>query len=125
MTSVFRIYFLVFLLAFTYACNNSNKEKENNVQEEKMCMNNAIRQDSILASMRNEATRNKSLSQTINEYTSGLDSIALSSCPVKFAKALKKHIKAWKSLLTITDKYMDLRGEMHVLLDQIKHSADS
>ena|SRR5687768_6609820 len=125
MIKKFKGYTLTFAIVGLFACTENKKEAGKNNQAEKRCMDNAIRQDSILASVRNESTRHKSLSQTINEYITGLDSIALSSCPVKFAKALKKHIKAWKSLLPITDTYTDLRGEMHVLFDQIKRSADS
>jgi len=122
---LFRIYTIVFLIAFSFACNNSSSETEKNDQTEKICMDNVIKQDSILAIVRNEATRSKSLSQTINEYTSGLDTVNLSSCPLEFTKAIKKHIKAWRALLTVTNKYADLRGEMHVLFEQIKRSADS
>ena len=90
-------------------------------QEEKDCIEFIIAEDAEAGGIRNQACKIKSLSATINDYTQTLDALDFSRCPKAFTKAFKTHIHAWKDLISFTDGYPDLRGEMHYLFKEIEN----
>ena len=103
--------------------NNENNPDAKNITDD--CIKMIITADDSLGSVRNNACREISLSQTIINYTAGLESLDFSNCPKPFSDAFQSHIKAWNNMLKETDNYPDLRGEMHDLFDQIKAGSDS
>ena len=98
--------------------------KQPSVQKESPCINNIIAKDKILGKVRNQYSTQNSLSSTIYNYTEGLRQLEFQSCPDNFKAAFLKHIAAWDEMLPITDKYPDIRGEMHDAFDKIKAQGD-
>jgi hypothetical protein len=46
-------------------------------------------------------------------------------CPPDFTVAFEKHRQAWNDMIPLVKKYPDLRGEMHVLFDQLEKGEDA
>lgn len=88
-------------------------------------MQKVIEQDSVLGSVRNNASRNISLSQTIRDYIQGINTIDMDECPASFRNAFQKHIQAWEKMISVADLYPQLRGEMHDLFNQLENEKDS
>jgi hypothetical protein len=89
-------------------------------QKQKDCMEFIIAEDAEAGGIRNHASKVQSLSATINDYTQSLEALDFSHCPDAFTKAFKAHIHAWKDLVSFTDEYPELRGEMHDLFKEIE-----
>ena len=106
------------------ACGNSSKKIEAELSAQE-CIESVIALDDSLGSVRNYATVNQSLSLTIDEYVNALKDIDFSNCPTDFTKAFDSHIEAWKNAKIITDKYLNIRGEMHDLFTIIENDQDS
>ncbi|MEQ1745605.1 MAG: nuclear transport factor 2 family protein [Saprospiraceae bacterium] len=83
------------------------------------CMGDALVLDDSLGRVRNRACEATSLSQTIRQYAAAIGQIG-AGCPEAFAAGFKKHAAAWMALLPVTDRYPDLRGEMHGLFKQLE-----
>lgn len=86
-----------------------------NIQKEKDCITHVIAIDDTIGKARNHNCETISLSETIRIYISEIDKIDFSDCPSNFKQAFDSHKEAWSKMITITDKYPDLRGEMHDL----------
>jgi hypothetical protein len=91
---------------------------------QKECMQKAISQDSTLGSIRDKASEHIELSESIRTYIKGMEAISFTDCPPAFSTAFSKHIEAWRGLLAITDKYTNLRGELHTLFTQLEQGPD-
>lgn len=92
---------------------------------EKECITSIIAADDSLGKIRNHACENATLSMSIRNYVSGLKKLNFKNCPPGFEKAFDKHKKAWIAMLKITNKYPDMRGEMHELFDQLDKGNDA
>ena len=84
------------------SCNQPESKTENR------CMQKVIEQDSVLGSVRNNASKSISLSQTIHNYIKGIDTTDMSECPASFRNAFQNHMKAWEEMITVTDMYPQL-----------------
>ena len=83
-------------------------------------MPRALALDDSLGRARNHACETISLSETIRQYARGIENIDYRDCPEAFSTAFNKHRKAWLALLPVTDRYPELRGEMHGLFKQLE-----
>ncbi len=92
---------------------------------EKECITRIIAADDSLGTIRNHACETGTLSSSIKNYVSGIEKLNFINCPAGFKKAFTTHKKAWIAMLTITDKYPDIRGEMHDLFDQLEKGKDT
>lgn len=84
-----------------------------------------LKADDVLGKKRNQDCKTISLSETILKYTTELKKLDLSHCSSNFKAAFYKHIEAWEAMISITDKYPNLRGEMHQLFKQIETKNDT
>ena len=89
------------------------------------CIERIFEKDSLLGEIRNHASENISLSRSIKNYTKELESLDYSDCPQKFVASFHDHIKAWKRVTKISDKYPLLRGELHNVFTILEKSEDS
>ena len=92
---------------------------------ESSCIEKIIAADSQLGKIRNHACEKQSLSLTISEYIAALKKLDYSGCPEAFVKAFNRHQQAWLDMIPVTDKYPELRGEMHDLFDIIERASDA
>ena len=118
-----------FLMWFIISCNQSatkeQQETKGPTAAEQQCIQNVIALDDSLGTIRNHACETISLSETIEHYAAAMEKINYEDCPEEFAVAFVKHRQAWMAMTAVTDKYSDLRGEMHTLFDQIEKGKDS
>ena len=99
---------------------------ETNIQvDEKNCIEKVILLDDSLGSVRNHVCEKISLTETIEQYISGIDIYDYTNCSESFRTAFKKHIFAWTEMKYITDKHPELRGEMHELFKILEASNES
>ncbi|MCB0544193.1 MAG: hypothetical protein H6575_05330 [Lewinellaceae bacterium] len=131
MNNLKRIALLIAFCSFLIACADSGADKQKPVQPApattaaaKACMDSIIAFDSRVGTIRNHACEKQSLSKTITEYTEALENADFAACPVAFKNAFLKHIQAWRNALAVTDKYPELRGEMHDLFNKIESGDD-
>lgn len=115
-----RIQFIILTLLFFSA--NACKQKVE--PQNNSCIHTIIKKDELLGKVRNKFSETKSLSTTIYNYTEGLRFLDYGQCPEAFKTAFLKHIEAWDDMLKVTDKYPDIRGEMHAAFDSIKAKGD-
>ncbi len=120
MKSGFFIFITFLFFAFTFSCTTISSS-ENEIK----CINRIIALDDSLGKIRNHACKIVSLSESITQYHMGIKENDLNDCPEEFKKAFFNHQLAWKDIKIITDKYPDLRGEMHTLFDSIEKGKDS
>ncbi len=121
------------LIAFSIlmlACNSSTPKNNTSSSHDstalgKECIKKVIALDDSLGTVRNHACETISLSETIQKYVQGMEAINYNNCPEAFSTAFKKHREAWTAMLSITDQYPDLRGEMHDLFDGIEKGKDA
>ena len=113
-------YAILFLAVLVYACK-SEKAKITPTD----CVENILKKDDSLGTVRNHSCKEISLSKTITQYTSSLNRLDFSTCPEKFTTAFKLHITAWGEMIAVTNNHESLRGEMHDLFDKIETSSDS
>lgn len=119
-----RIYFMVSLLGLLMtSCRQ--KDSKAAVLTSKECVDYIFKKDDSLGTVRNHACEEISLSETIKQYTSSLNELDFTNCPDDFSDAFNTHITAWNEMIEVTDKYPDLRGEMHDLFDSIEKGKDS
>ena len=104
-------------------CNSSKSKSV--VRSESECIKTVIKIDDSLGTVRNHACETISLSETIHNYTYSIEQIDFTYCPKDFETAFKTHAEAWKNMTVLTDKYPNLRSEMHVLFDSIAQGKDS
>lgn len=104
---------------------NRFQEKQQVTEAEKKSMDRVIAIDDSIGKIRNKECRTLSLSQTITNYTEKMKQINMEGCPKEFSKSFDQHITSWNNLLQVTDKYPQLRGEMHDLFQKLEKSQDS
>ncbi|NNC69658.1 MAG: hypothetical protein HKN90_02430 [Flavobacteriaceae bacterium] len=95
------------------------------MQKSQECVDHIFKKDDSLGTVRNHTSEEISLSETIKRYTAALNHLDFSNCPDEFSAAFNEHIVAWNQMKDVTDRYSDLRGEMHDLFDVIDKSKDS
>lgn len=120
--------FPAFLFTFLlFNCNNSQPADSSGDSQnpDQTCIEKIIAEDEKFGKIRNHACENQSLSQTVIDYTTALEGLDFSECPEAFSNAFKGHIEAWRAVIPATDKYPDLRGEMHDVFEIIETGADS
>lgn len=120
---------LLCLLLIGSCKKNTSSSLEKNIDKKEIsakdCMIKVIAVDSAFGDVRNHASESISLSQTIKNYISSMDTYPYDNCPPDFTTAFKKHQEAWKGLLSITDKYPNQRGELHVIFEHIAAGDDA
>lgn len=84
------------------------------------CIERILAADDSLGRARNHACEQQPLSEVIANYASALAGLDFTSCPENFRAAFEGHRQAWLELLPITDRYPDLRGEMHALFEKLE-----
>ena len=114
----------IWIFATMASCKHSSSSQliteTESISNSKNCIKNIIAEDESLGKTRNHNCEKISLSETIRIYANGLEALDFAECPEKFSTAFQSHIKAWKEMIIITDKYPNLRGEMHDLFDEIE-----
>lgn len=130
-TSIYDMKSILILLPtmFLFGCIGSNGKLENSDTkieiQEKNCVDRVLEQDSILGHLRNQASKNISLSETIDYYANGLKSMDYTHCPENFKSAFQAHCEAWLEIKKVSDRYPSLRGELHDVFGQLEKSEDS
>ena len=119
-------YLVIAILILVTACSSNRGKKDFTVHASaKECVNYVIANDDSLGTIRNNATKKQSLSETIDDYVYSLDNLSFSNCPPAFIEAFEEHKEAWVNISEVTDNYPDLRGEMHDIFDIIESGQDS
>lgn len=117
------------LILLWSGCKGPEKKDNNSgikiTAEGKKCMEQILQKDSILGEIRNHASENISLSETISNYTVELRSLDYKYCSEEFKSAFNDHIEAWLDIRKVSDKYHSLRGELHEIFAQLEKSEDS
>ncbi|EDP69611.1 hypothetical protein FBALC1_05483 [Flavobacteriales bacterium ALC-1] len=122
---------LVVIICFCLfiACNNSNKTPQEqpiiNLKQQRDCVTSILKQDDSLGTVRNHNCETISLSKTIAQYVNSVNNLNYENCTEEFEIAFKNHMIAWTEIQQVTDKYSNLRGEMHDLFDSIEKRKDS
>lgn len=114
------ILFLLLLNCLFLSCKTKHQ-----AEEDKNCIKAALAIDDSIGKVRNRECEHISLSRTISNYTANMKAIDLKGCPQNFAEGYGAHRKAWEAVLQITDRYPELRGEMHDLFRQLEKGKDS
>ncbi|MEL6810979.1 MAG: hypothetical protein AAFP76_06560 [Bacteroidota bacterium] len=126
-------WFTYILSCTVILCVTSCKETEKDTKpteaisktEQNDCIEQIFDQDSMYGASRNIRCMELSLSQTITQYVSEIRSMNFEACPKSFDDAFESHALAWLDIRSVTDKYPELRGEMHDLFDLIEKTEDS
>ena len=119
-----KVFICAFLCGFIIV-SCQQKESKKAMQNSQECVDHIFKKDDSLGTVRNHASEEISLSETIKRYTAALNHLDFSNCPDEFSAAFNEHIVSWNQMEDVTDKYPDLRGEMHDLFDIIDKSRDS
>jgi hypothetical protein len=80
--------------------------------------------DGVLGEARNHDCEGVSLETSVRRYVAGLDGLDFRSAPGDFAWAFARHRDAWEGAIPFFARYPDLRGELHALFDEIRHSSE-
>lgn len=119
-----QIVFYSFAFMFVlWTCNHQNRQKNEHfitISKKLDCMEYIFSKDDSLGTLRNHSCEIISLSQTIKDYENGLKKLPFNNCPEEFSDAFMKHIEAWIKMGIYTERYSNLRGEMHDLFDSIE-----
>lgn len=120
----------IVLCSLFLTCNTIGKKNiENNLEKDNAigseCMKIVLKRDQEFGEIRNHSSEQISLSETIDLYTSSLKSLDYSNCPEKFRLAFDEHINAWLGIKLVSDKYPEIRGELHDLFTRLENSKDS
>lgn len=114
------------IIILLHGCNSTKTPvSQYSTDDQRDCISRVLAADDVLGKIRNHAPETMPLSQSIDAYVQGLNKLNFSQCPTDFTSAFKSHITAWAKMKVVTDKYADLRGEMHELFKQLKLSRDS
>lgn len=120
---------IIFSLFMLPACNDDNRKKGETTKitavQQSECIRRFMSTDDSLGKIRNHACETVSLSKSIQQYVQALRKADYGICLPSFQEAVNKHLDAWQGILKITDRYPDLRGEMHALFDQLEKTKDS
>lgn len=124
MNVLLKIALLLIIGLVTFGCTPKKKTSQDKVMDAKSCVEHVIAVDDSIGRLRNHNCEKISLSETIKIYVNGIESINFENCPEDFTKAFKDHKDAWKDMITLTDKFPDLRGEMHDLFKIIEKGEE-
>jgi len=119
---------LIVMVCFLQSCDRSMnrlKEKHQITPKEKSRIDRVIAIDDSIGNVRNKQCKNVSMSQAIVNYTGSMKKINMEGTPKQFSKAFTIHIESWEDMLAVTDKYPEMRGEMHDLFLKLEKSNDS
>ncbi|MGH2667444.1 hypothetical protein [Flavobacterium sp.] len=125
---VIGLFLIIATVCFLSSCDRSIQrfQQQNQISEaERACVDKVIAIDDSIGKIRNKECQKLSLSQTISNYTDKMKKISTEGCPKEFSKSFNQHIDSWKNLLEVTDKYPEMRGEMHDLFKELEKSKDS
>jgi len=89
------------------------------------CIRHIIALDDSLGRIRNHACESISLAATIRNYAAGINKHDFRGCPPDFTKAFGRHRQAWLDMVPFVEKHSGLRGEMHVLFEQLEKGPDA
>ena len=118
--------FIFLVLACDNVRKNSGETKLGSVEiKTAKCIESILQKDSELGKIRNHSSELLSLSETIDDYTNNIKSLDFKNCPDKFSIAFHEHIQAWLDLKNVSDKYPELRGELHVIFTELGKKKDS
>ena len=124
-----RLTLISIILLLAVACKPEGEKKNKVIEEDsnsgKACIEHIIAMDDSLGRKRNHDCEKVALSSSIQLYLDALNNLEDGSCPDNFNSAFSKHKDAWNNILVVTDNYPDIRGEMHVLFDEIAAGSDS
>ena len=122
-----RLFTTLSLICFCllFNCEDKKTSVTNAKMTPKHCMESVLKQDDSLGKVRNHACERISLSKTIDQYANAINNLNYNACPNEFEEAFKKHAEAWIKMGIFTEKYPDLRGEMHDIFDSIEKTRDS
>lgn len=133
---------ILVLSTMFYACQNSTDQTDSTEQAtesaptptaetetaenpaNQSCIERIIALDDKLSAIRNQGTKEQSISKTIKEYLAAMEQVDYSGCPPTLEPAIQQHLDVWKNIIPVTDKYDDRRGEMAPLFKELENSAD-
>ena len=112
------------------ACNTSSPKPPQSpnpttTSKAASCIEYIIAQDGSLGGIRNHACEKISLAQTIRQYADAIEQLDYTNCPPAFEAAFTNHIRAWREMIPLVEKYPELRGEMHDLFDELEKGKDT
>ncbi len=110
---------LLTIICFFSCKNESSFKKKENIHASS-CVQKIMEIDEKAGTIRNHACETASLSEAVKSYVSKLGNLDFKNCPEDFKNAFNAHKNAWSDVLPITDLYPDLRGEMHILFEEIE-----
>jgi len=117
-----------FILLMIIGCADSASSENTTTQEKipptKSCMEKVLSIDQELIKIRNQNSKEITLSKTIFNYVHRLTKIDFDDCPIDLVKAFKKHQNAWLEIISVTDNYPDLRGEFNEIFNMLKNEKD-
>ncbi|UOK43108.1 MULTISPECIES: hypothetical protein [Flavobacterium] len=117
-----KVFFLGPMVSIVFSCHTVRKDKTSKHTD---CISHVIAADDSLGKIRNTECETLPLSQTIVNYTHGMQKINMRNCPKAFIKVFQDHVNAWNAIRVVTDRYPEKRGEMHVLFKELEQSKDS
>lgn len=89
------------------------------------CIERILVLDDSFGTVRNHSSESTSLSAGVRNYIRSLRELDYEGCPEAFTEAYAAHREAWEGVLPITDRHLNLRGEMHDLFARLEKSSDS
>jgi hypothetical protein len=113
---------LLFWGILFFACMPGEEKKDAATEtvSKQDCVEKILTMDDSLAAVRNHAPETVSLSEAILQYVNALEQLDYEGCPEDFKAAFESHREAWMDVTVVTDKYPDMRGEMHGLFKEIE-----
>jgi uncharacterized protein YaaN involved in tellurite resistance len=126
----YRLYFILFLTVLLSCKNTQGNDNDTKIKSEvdinkAECIESILNRDSEFGKIRNHSSEQISLSETIDNYTNSIKFLDYSNCPDKFKIAFHEHIEAWMNIKRVSDKYPELRGELHEIFSELEKNKDS
>lgn len=119
-----------FLAIILYSCQPSGggqagqPSSKDSLSASEAAITAIFAQDEELGAIRNQATEDTSLSFTIRQYVAEIDKLDFSHCPEDFTAAFGRHRDAWEKSIPFFSQFDTLRGEMHLLFEQIEQGGE-
>ncbi len=108
---------------FTFACKTARPAGYASSPAD--CIQRVIALDDSLGRARNYACEKISMAETIRNYADGMRKADFRHCPSEFSAAFERHRQAWLNMVPLVEKYPDMRGEMHLLFNQLELGKDA
>ncbi len=83
-------------------------------------INRILEIDGVLAKQRDLLPAKQSLKTAVETYVLGLRGLDFSKCPPEFTTAFAAHREAWSNSATFFANHLEIRGEMHHAIDEIR-----